>query len=178
MLLLLACAHQAPPQAAAVTTYDPAFTGIFSMPGADVQYYMLDARTLGDARAQMDSAAPADGAGARHQGLTSWKVGWEASDDSGACVVTTTRVVWVDLPRWESEAAAEPWERALWQKQVLALVEHERGHVDLALAFFADLDARLSARGCADVAGNLAVELADLAARQEALHRATSGAPR
>jgi len=81
-------------------------------------------------------------------GFTAWALRWTfAARPNGRGFETTRITVAVDaivtLPRWEMTRSAEGATRTEWNRYVLALADHEAGHVAVATAAADDVAALL-----------------------------------
>ncbi len=103
-----------------------------------VKHYDVRGRTLEEVRAEIFLSGPSDETdGQRFAGWTAWSIHWQYDLRTGrdGCriqnVTTDTQITYT-LPRWVDEAQASPDVQQAWRRFDTALVEHEKGHGQLA----------------------------------------------
>jgi predicted secreted Zn-dependent protease len=126
--------------AACVTAQPPVDVGKMP-PDVDLvlstRYYVVSAATIQDIRAQMQSGGPS-AAGGRWTGARQPLTRWTFSHlrRGMVCRLFDVRVVvtaQMRLPRWEPETAPDSSTQAWWSAFSSRLLDHERGHVQIAV---------------------------------------------
>jgi predicted secreted Zn-dependent protease len=107
------------------------------------RHYVVSGATLGELRDAVALLGPKRG-GCAFGGFTSWSIRWtfDASACEGGFATARTEVALdaiVTLPRWEPPRSADAATRDEWSRYVLALAEHEAGHVVIASEAVDDL---------------------------------------
>lgn len=131
LLLLLACNGLSPN---ATQTPIPTVITNLEIPFARIIYYDISGSTENELRDQMDSLAPIGPDGYRGDALTNWYIRW-TWDGYGTenCDLSTAKATYdikVTMPRWIPPQDASPALIGTWNKYILALAGHEKGHVD------------------------------------------------
>jgi predicted secreted Zn-dependent protease len=83
-----------------------------------------------------------------HDGSTEWRIQWRANFnvEDGVCHCSsfdTTTTITITLPRWVVPTNTPVAVRAAWQQYLTALMQHEAGHADFALAAAAEMHKRI-----------------------------------
>lgn len=163
----------------------PTVVTTLEIPYATIEYYDVSGSTQWEIRDQLNTLASVDENGFRGDALTSWKIRWtwdgygtEACDLSS---VTATYDIEVRLPRWTPPQDASPELVTKWNTYVLALLEHEKVHVDNVVDYLPYLIKTIRGATCntaEDRAQEVLAELrsADLKYDEETNHGATQGA--
>jgi predicted secreted Zn-dependent protease len=104
---------------------------------ATIRFYPVSAATLQQLRAEMRTVGPVAG-GRRWPGTTHTRVRWTFRylRRGTGCALQNVRVrvtAEIRLPRWEPEEAPDSATLAWWQEFNARLLEHERGHVRVAV---------------------------------------------
>jgi predicted secreted Zn-dependent protease len=105
---------------------------------ATMRYYAVGGTTAAQIRASLNARAPASPDGFEGDAFTLWNFRWSwPGDGSGSCdlakATVTLRIV-VSFPRWTHPAGAPAALASDWERYTRALVRHEQGHVDYAVA--------------------------------------------
>ena len=179
LLATSACTSSAAP------AHDPAVVNDFEIPHAKIEYYDISGSTASELRQSLDTLSPVDKNGYRSDARTDWYIRWYwigfgLKWCALRSAVTATQIV-VTLPRWDAPPDASDKLVTKWNAYMLALVEHEKGHVDLAVARFPDVAQAIQEAACdtADARAEAVLsELrdADLRYDHETHHGATQGA--
>lgn len=104
---------------------------------ARVAEYAVTAATVAELRREMQRAGPV-AQGVRYPGATHWNLRWSFQYAPGAagCSLRTVSVVVdtrVTLPRWTPRTPPEPAVADWWEAFRAGLIDHELGHVRLAV---------------------------------------------
>ncbi len=144
----------------------------------------ISATALDSVRAALSLGGPATAAG-RYPGMTLWKVSWtyQYERQPGHCAlrqVVAKVEAEVHVPRWEPRGEVDSVAKEWWTGYSARLMEHERGHVRLAVDAGGEIvRAMRSLHGpsCGAVASQANLEgeriLAELATRESAYDRDT-----
>jgi predicted secreted Zn-dependent protease len=132
--LILSLACNALTSSTATST--PAATAVTSVdiPNADIVYYDISGSTGEELRNQLDRYGLTGPDGYRGDAATVWHIEWTwdgyGMETCDLQTVTETHEVKVTMPRWIPTDEASPELIEKWGKYVLALANHEKGHVD------------------------------------------------
>jgi predicted secreted Zn-dependent protease len=159
--------------------------GETSIPNATVTYYDISGSTAEALRAQMDASGPIGDDGYRGDAITRWHIRWNwPGYNTRQCRVNQASVsyeITVLLPRWAppDDIPFELTER--WTNYINALVEHEKGHVDIVVANYLSVADAIQGATCetAEAAAQSAVDAIrqlHLSYDAETDHGATQGA--
>jgi predicted secreted Zn-dependent protease len=109
-----------------------------NIPYAKMIYYDINGSTETELRDQMNALAPVGPDGYHGDALTTWFIHWKwegyGTEDCDLSSVTATYDIKVTLPRWNPPQEASSALVEKWNKYVLALANHEKGHVDNVIA--------------------------------------------
>lgn len=134
-------------------------------PEARIDYYELSAGSAAALREEMDRVGPADPqTGKRHDAYTSYNYRWRLrSTPNGACEAEVRETYAVTFPRLSAASVLRGRDRQKWDAYLVALDEHEAGHLARAAAVLPALRRALASGTC---------ENADSRARQvlDAMH--------
>lgn len=172
---------------APITTPAPAPTIVSSLeiPYATIEYYDVSGSTEREIRDQLTTLGSVDEHGYRGDALTSWEIHWTwdgyGTETCDLRSVTATYDIKVRLPRWTPPHDASPELVNRWNVYMLALVEHEKGHVDIVVEYLPYLIKTIRASTCTTAeaaAQEVLTQLreADLTYDEETDHGATQGA--
>ncbi len=111
-------------------------------------YYAVTGDTIRDIHRSLGQARPWKRS--EHDAVTQWRVEWHLNYIQGAgdCRLTTfsTRsFIQITLPKWTRSTNAAPAVAQAWDNYVTALVRHERGHGQMAIAAAAEMHKRVKA---------------------------------
>jgi predicted secreted Zn-dependent protease len=114
-----------------------------AVPEANVVYYQIYGTTEAELRSEMDQKRPPEYEGYRGDALTKWDFRWKWSGlGTSKCNLSKARTYYditLTLPYWDPPASADPQLVAKWTRYFNALVFHEKGHVDQAMAHYEGL---------------------------------------
>ena len=105
---------------------------------AKISYYEVSPASAAEIRRSFASLGPVEGE-RRWAAATDWKVTWKYQFDQRAiagCSVRTASVhvdAVITLPRWAPDESVDSSAVIWWQSFSAGLLEHERGHVLIAL---------------------------------------------
>ena len=183
LMAMLACNTITSP----FTTPAPLPTVIRSIeiPYATVEYYEVSGSTARELRDRMNALSSIDDNGYRGDALTSWEIHWNwkgyGTETCDLSSVTATYEIQVRLPRWTPPQDASPALIAKWNAYTLALVEHEKGHVNDVVESLPNLIKTIRAATCTTAEGRAQEVLSQLSADilkydEETDHGAAQGA--
>lgn len=142
----------------------PASTIVKSLeiPNARIEYYDVSGSTEREIRDQLNTLSPVDENGYRGDALTRWEIRWNwdgyGTETCDLSSVTARYMNTVLLPRWTAPENAHPELILKWNAYMLALVEHEKGHVDMVVAYLPEIIQAIQAATC-DTAESRAQEI-------------------
>lgn len=163
----------------------PTVVTSMEIPYATMEYYDVSGSTAWEIRYQLNTLSSVDDHGYRGDALTSWKIDWTwdgyGTDTCDLGSVTNTYDINVRLPRWTAPQDASRELVTKWNAYMLALVEHEKGHVDNAMEYLPYVIDAIRGATCStaeDRAHEVLSQLrsADLEYDEETNHGATQGA--
>ncbi|MEZ4425790.1 MAG: DUF922 domain-containing protein [Gemmatimonadota bacterium] len=153
----------------------------------DEETYAVQGRSFREAYAQIQAEGPADSAGRRKHGLTSYELepSWQFVESRRACrmrVVSIVARVRVRLPDWTEAESSDAASKAAWDAYITELRKHEHTHRDYVLeaasALFDELQG-LNAARCDDLRSDASTRTARayraLQERQAALDAGEAG---
>jgi predicted secreted Zn-dependent protease len=114
-----------------------------------VEYYDVAGSSAQEIRHSIDRLRPKADDGERFDAFTRWEVRWDYRYELGesGCAIseftTSVRIV-MTLPRWSPGLAGSELKKH-WEKYYRALVDHERGHADIAVQAAEDIQEQASA---------------------------------
>lgn len=124
----------------------------FEIPNAMIEYYDVSGSTDREIRDQLNTLSPVDENGYRGDALTSWEIHWNwdgyGTKTCDLNSVTASYNNTVLLPRWTPPQNPSPELVTKWNAYMLALVEHEKGHVDKVVAYFPDVIKAIQGATC------------------------------
>ena len=118
----------------------PAPTAVMSVdiPYAKITYYDISGSTETELRDRLDALAPVGPDGYHGDALTTWYIRWKwdgyGTEDCDLRSATATYDIKVTMPRWDPPNDTPPELIEKWNKYILALAGHEKGHVDNVIA--------------------------------------------
>ena len=122
--------------------------------GADVLYFDLVGVDRIDLLESCTASCPRDDADNAVTSITAWAVDWQwVRRPTEPCAIDAVDAhidVTVALPRWDPPPEADPALVAEWSRYLVALTEHEEGHVKLVQHLADGSDETIQAAGCAD----------------------------
>lgn len=108
------------------------------IPYAKISYYNVSGSTETELRGQLNTLAPVGSDGYRGDALTTWHIRWTwdgyGTENCDLRSATATYDIKVTMPRWDPPNDASPALIEKWNQYILALVTHEKGHVDNVIA--------------------------------------------
>jgi predicted secreted Zn-dependent protease len=108
-----------------------------AIPNATVVYYDISGSTENELRDQLDVLGPVGYDGYKGDSTTRWYLTWHwPTNQDGSCQIDQTILsyeITVILPRWKQTEGASARLVAKWEQYTAALIEHEKGHVDLVV---------------------------------------------
>ena len=120
------------------TTPLPTAVVAVEIPYAKVAYYDVKGSTETELRDQLNALAPTAPDGTRGDALTLWYVRWTwdgyGTEDCDLRSASATYDIRVTMPRWAPPSNASPALVEKWNRYILALAGHEKGHVDNVIA--------------------------------------------
>lgn len=138
----------------------------FEIPYAKIEYYDVSGSTEREIRDQLNALGSVDEHGFRGDALTSWEIHWiwdgYGTETCDLRSVTATYDIQVRLPRWTPPHDASPELVIKWNAYVLALVEHEKGHVDNVVEYLPYLIKTIRASTCTTAEENAQEVLSQL----------------
>jgi predicted secreted Zn-dependent protease len=136
LLMIVACTVSMPFPATAVPV--PTVVTSIQIPYAKIDYYDVSGATEREIRDQLNMMSITDENGYQGDAITTWEIHWNwdgyGSESCDLRSVTATYDIHVKLPRWTPPQSASPELIAKWNSYMLALVEHEKAHVDNVVA--------------------------------------------
>ena len=136
LLVSLGCSILIPSSTTAVPI-STAVTAI-EIPYAKIIYYDVSGSTETEIRDQLNTFSPSDFNGNRGDAVTNWDIRWTwdgyGSETCDLHSVTATYDIRVTVPRWYPGKDISPELISKWNAYMLALAEHEKGHVDNVVA--------------------------------------------
>lgn len=118
-------------------------------PETQIIYYDVAGGTPWEVRRQIALRGPRAVDGQRVDAQTRWAVGWTlrpAGPDS--CEATIEFETTISLPRLLDDSAFTAQDRLAWENYMLALIDHEYGHVEIAHSALPDLQYALEGGSC------------------------------
>jgi predicted secreted Zn-dependent protease len=118
----------------------PIPTGVTAVdiPYAKMVYYDIGGSTEDELREQLDAKGPVSSDGYHGDALTTWFVHWNwdgyGTETCDLRSASATYDIKVAMPRWVPPPEASPALIEKWNTYVLALANHEKGHVDNVIA--------------------------------------------
>jgi len=109
-----------------------------------IKYYDVSGSTAQEIREDLDRQGPRGENGRRFDAHTRWTVNWKyrSTPANGLCSLvsfdTEVRVT-MQMPRWGGADAASVALLEAWETYEVALMDHERGHQDLAVSAAAEM---------------------------------------
>jgi len=120
------------------TTPVPTAVASVDIPYARMIYYDVSGSTEAELREQLNAKAPVGPDNYRGDALTTWYIRWKwdgyGTEDCDLQSVTATYDIKVTMPRWDAPGDASTELIEKWNKYMLALAGHEKGHVDNVIA--------------------------------------------
>ena len=108
-----------------------------AIPNATVVYYDISGSTENELRDQLDALGPVGYDGYKGDSTTKWYITWHwPTHPDGSCQMDQTAVSYeikVIFPRWQPTEGVSAQLVARWEQYTAALIEHEKGHVDLVV---------------------------------------------
>jgi predicted secreted Zn-dependent protease len=117
------------------------------------RHYPAAGQTSAQIRQSLDRNTPVRQNGKPFDACTRWDIDWQfwwAYDGDGTCRITrvTTVVrIWQTFPRMENAGDLVPQLADRWERHMIALIEHEEGHVALGVDAARNIERRLSQMG-------------------------------
>jgi len=117
------------------------------------RHYPAVGQTSAQIRQSLDRNTPVRQNGKPFDAYTKWDIDWQfwwACDGDGTCRITkVTTVVRIrqTFPHLENTGDLVPQLADRWERYMIALIEHEEGHVALGVDAARDLERRLSQMG-------------------------------
>jgi len=141
LIFILACNGLT--QATATNTPAPTAVTSVDIPHATITYYDIIGSTENELRNQLDMYGPVGPDGYQGEAITNWHIQW-TWDGYGTetCDLRTARTTYdiqVTMPRWVPSKNASPDLITKWGIYILALANHEKGHVDNVIANHPDV---------------------------------------
>jgi predicted secreted Zn-dependent protease len=131
-LVFIGACNALPITAPALTTLTPV-----AIPNATVVYYDISGSTENGLRDQLDASGPVGYDGYKGDSTTRWYITWHwPTNQDGSCQMDQTAVSYeikVIFPRWQPTEGVSAQLVARWEQYTAALLEHEKGHVDLVV---------------------------------------------
>ncbi len=116
----------------------PTVVSTVEIPYAKMIYYDISGSTETELRESLDALAPVGPDNYRGDALTTWYIRWTwdgyGTEDCDLRSATSTCDIKVTLPRWNPPQDASPALIEKWNRYILALAGHEKGHVDNVIA--------------------------------------------
>jgi len=108
-----------------------------TIPNATVVYYDISGSTENELRDQLDVSGPVGYDAYKGDSTTRWYITWHwPINQDGSCQIDQAIVsyeITVIFPRWKQTEGASARLVARWEEYTAALIEHEKGHVDLVV---------------------------------------------
>ncbi len=117
------------------------------------RHYPAAGQTSAQIRQSLDRNTPVRQNGKPFDAYTRWDIDWQfwwAYDGDGTCRitrVTTVVQIWQTFPRMENAGDLVPQLADRWERHMIALIEHEEGHVALGVDAARNIERRLSQMG-------------------------------
>ncbi len=159
--------------------------GSVSIPNATVVYYDISGSTEDQLRDQLNTFGPVGYDGHKGDATTQWHITWQwPGRANGSCRLSEAVVshqITVILPKWNPPPSASSKLIAKWETYLLALAEHEAGHVSLVIANLQRVEETIKGATCetANAAGEARlseIRKADVDYDTVTDHGATQGA--
>lgn len=109
-----------------------------------LNYYDIHGTSSGELRAEMARKGPIDLSKERRDGFFEWRIDWswpDGPDGKPSFERTEARGRYkLTLPRWEPPASASTELITEWERFLVAMLDHERVHLDNALSHRAEIE--------------------------------------
>ncbi len=132
LLLILACNVASPSSSTAVPI--PTVVTSIDISYAKISYYDVSGSTESEIREHLNALSPTGPDGYRGDALTTWDIRWTwegyGSETCALKSVTVTYDIHIQFPRWTPSGEVSPELVTKWNNYILALVKHEKWHVD------------------------------------------------
>lgn len=139
-----------------------------------IVYYDVSGSTALEVRREINARGPVGNDGGTVDALTQWMVSWNLKavgvDRCEAELAVETSII---LPRLIDQSALSYEERMAWERYILALIDHEFGHVDIARDALPELRYALENGSCEGAKARAQQVLSDANWRQIQFDRDT-----
>jgi predicted secreted Zn-dependent protease len=110
-------------------------------------FYAVKGETARELRRSLDINRPKGQAGP-HDAETTWRIEWKSdvakqNDNCTLKFLDVKTAVTITLPSWTPATNATPELKRFWKEYYVALMTHEWGHAQMALAVAAEMHARV-----------------------------------